>query len=79
MYYLIWRSLQPHSYQRRWTNQIITPGTPVLTNTFSTPQRSIQPGYTLQVAAGDQSAIIALYPFFFFGGGGVYIGVDREL
>ncbi len=32
---------------------IITPGTPVHTNTSSTPQWSIQPGYTLQGAMGD--------------------------
>ncbi len=35
---------------------LLPPGTPVHTNT-STPQRSIQPGYTLQGAKGDQSAI----------------------
>ncbi len=36
IYYLIWRSLQPHSYQRHQTNYYI--GTPVHINTFSTPQ-----------------------------------------
>ena len=36
---------------------IITPAIPVHTNTFSTPQRSIQPGYTLQGATGDQCTI----------------------
>ncbi len=38
---------------------LFTPGTPVHTNTFSTPQRSIQPGYTLQGATGNQCTIIA--------------------
>ncbi len=36
---------------------IITPSTPLHTNTFSTPQRSIQPGYTLQGTTGDQCII----------------------
>ncbi len=36
---------------------IITPGTPIRTNTFSTPQRSMQPGYTLQGATGVQCTI----------------------
>ncbi len=36
---------------------LYTPGTPVHTNTFSTPQLSIQPGYTLQGATGDQCTI----------------------
>ncbi len=35
---------------------IITPSTPVHTDT-STPRRSIQPGYMLQGAMGDQIAI----------------------
>ncbi len=33
------------------------PSTPVHTKTFSTPQQSIQPGYTLQGATGDQCTI----------------------
>ncbi len=35
----------------------IYPSTPVHTNTFSTPQRSIQTGYTLQGVTGDQCTI----------------------
>ena len=36
---------------------IITPNTPVHSTTYSTPQRSIQPRYTLQGATGDQCTI----------------------
>ncbi len=36
---------------------ILLPPTPVHTHTFSTPQWSIQPGYTLQGATGDQCTI----------------------
>ncbi len=52
--YLIWRNLQPYSYQRRRTYYY--PSTPVNINTFSTPQRTIQPGYRLQ-ATGDRCTI----------------------
>ncbi len=36
---------------------LLPPCIPGYTNTFSTPQRSIQPGYTLQVATGDPCTI----------------------
>ncbi len=52
--YLIGRNLQPYSYQRHRTYYY--PSTPVHTNTFSTPQQSIQSGYRLQ-AMGDQYTI----------------------
>ncbi len=48
-------ALYPRTSSKRFTYYY--PRTPVHTNTFSTPQRSMQPGYTLQGATGDQCTI----------------------
>ncbi len=45
------------SYELKALYILLPPGTPVHTNTFSSPHRSIQPGYTLQGATGDQCTI----------------------
>ena len=47
--------LYPCTSSERFTYHIITPGTPG--HTFATPQRSMQPGHTLQGATGDQCTI----------------------
>ncbi len=50
-------ALYPQTSSKRFEYILLPPGTPVHTNTFSTPQWSIQPGYMLQGAVGDQCTI----------------------
>ncbi len=63
--FLIWRNLQPHSYQRRRTYYY--PGIPVHTKTFPTPQRSIRPGYRLQRHGWSMdNSFLCVWPGFHF-------------
>ena len=50
----LYSALSSNEFKALYTLLSPGPGTPVRTNTYSTPQRSIQPRYTLQGAMGDQ-------------------------
>ncbi len=59
MQFLIYSALSLNELKARAALHIITPAGHLYTqaNTFSTPQWSIQPGYTLQGTTGDQCTI----------------------
>ncbi len=60
MQFFYHRALSSNELKALYNLHIITPGTPVPcvhNNTFSTPQGSIQPRYTLQGATVDQCTI----------------------